>query len=171
MGIDLNFPLAFAKSQIEAGLPLPLSGKVFISVKDADKPKIVSAARILAEAGFTILATVGTAERLAASGVPAQKVPRLAEGLRPNILDYIKSRDVGLLINTPSGPVPRQDEITMRAAAVTHSVPLITTVPAANAAAAAIRALKHGQLQVHSLQEIHGGPTAALAAQATGKAR
>jgi carbamoyl-phosphate synthase large subunit len=171
MGIDLNFPLAFAKSQIEAGLPLPLSGKVFISVKDADKPKIVSAARILAEAGFTILATVGTAERLAASGVPAQKVPRLAEGLRPNILDYIKSRDVGLLINTPSGPVPRQDEITMRAAAVTHSVPLITTVPAANAAAAAIRALKQGRLQVHSLQEIHGGPTAASAARATGKAR
>jgi carbamoyl-phosphate synthase large subunit len=157
MGLDRNFPLAFAKSQIGAGQPLPQSGNVFISVKDADKPKIVPFARTLASLGFGILATAGTAERLNAAGVPAEVVPKLAEGKRPNVLDRIKSREVGLLVNTPSGPVPRRDEVTIRAAAVTYRVPLITTVAAADAAAAAIKALKEGEYRIYSLQEIHAG--------------
>ena len=82
-------------------------------------------------------------------------MPKLAEGQRPNILDYIKSGEVGLLVNTPSGPVPRRDEVTIRAAAVTYGVPLITTVAAAEATGQAIKALKRGEFEVHTLQEIH----------------
>jgi carbamoyl-phosphate synthase large subunit len=159
MGVDRSFALAFAKSQIAAGQPLPLNGNVFISVRDAEKSKIIRFASAVAALGFGIFATSGTAARLAAAGIRAQSVPKLAEGQRPNVLDYIKSRRVGLLVNTPSGPVPRRDEVTIRAAAVTYRIPLITTVAAADAAAAAIKALKEGELQVHSLQEIHGATT------------
>jgi carbamoyl-phosphate synthase large subunit len=155
MGVDKSFPLAFAKSQIEAGQPLPLSGQVFLSVKDADKERIVPAARLLASLGFGIMATAGTAAALAAAGIDARPVPKLAEGPRPNILDHIKSHEVGLLINTPSGPVPRRDEVAIRAAAVTHRIPLITTVAACLAAARAIEALRAGALDVRCLQEIH----------------
>jgi carbamoyl-phosphate synthase large subunit len=155
MGLDKSFALAFAKSQIEAGQPLPLEGKVFISVKDADKARIVGPARVLAGLGFTILATAGTAQHLAKADVQAETVPKLADGVRPNILDRIKSGEVGLLINTPSGPVPRRDEVSIRSAAVTYRIPLITTVAAAVAAANAIKALRAGKLDVHCLQEVH----------------
>jgi len=162
MGVDRSFALAFAKSQIAAGQPLPLSGNVFISVRDSEKSKIVRFAGAVAALGFGILATSGTAAKLAEAGIPARSVPKLAEGQRPNVLDYIKSRQAGLLVNTPSGPVPRRDEVTIRAAAVTYRIPLITTVAAADAVAAALKALKEGELEVHSLQEIHGaGPDAA----------
>jgi len=157
MGVDRSFALAFAKSQVESGQPLPLEGAVFISVKDADKPRIVPVARTLARLGFQILATSGTAESLNRRGLAAVAVPKLAEGRRPNVLDRIKSGQVQLLINTPSGPVPRRDEVTIRGAAVTLGVPLITTVAAALAAAEAIAALRRGGFEVHSLQEIHGG--------------
>lgn len=170
MGVDRSFALAFAKSQIEAGQPLPLGGNVFISVRDAEKSKIIRFASAVASLGFGIFATSGTAARLAAAGIRAQSVPKLAEGQRPNVLDYIKSRQVGLLVNTPSGPVPRRDEVTIRAAAVTHRIPLITTVAAADAAAAAIKALRDGELQVHCLQEIHGA-TANLPLSARASAR
>jgi carbamoyl-phosphate synthase large subunit len=156
MGVDATFPLAYAKSQVEAGQPLPDSGNVFISVKDADKDRITAVALTLESLGFGILATSGTADRLRQAGVDAQLVPKLAEGKRPNILDRIKNADVALLINTPSGPVPRRDEVTIRAAAITYNIPLITTVAAAHAAAAAIKALREGGFEVHSLQEIHG---------------
>jgi carbamoyl-phosphate synthase large subunit len=154
MGIDETYPLAFAKSQIAAGQPLPLRGNVFISVKDADKGRIVPVARSLQSLGFGILATEGTARRLAAAGIEATVVPRLAEDIRPSILDRIKSRDVALLINTPSGPAPRRDEVRIRAAAVTYHVPLITTAEAADAAARAIGALRAGQFRVRCLQEM-----------------
>jgi carbamoyl-phosphate synthase large subunit len=155
MGLDPAFGPAFAKSQVEAGQPLPLSGTVFVSVKDADKPRIVPVARRLAALGFEIMATAGTAEALCAAGLAARPVPKLADARRPNILDHVKSGDVGLLINTPSGPVPRRDEVTIRAAAVTYRIPLITTVAAAHAAAAAVEALSRGEFDVHSLQEVH----------------
>jgi carbamoyl-phosphate synthase large subunit len=156
MGIDRSFALAYAKSQIEAGQPLPLSGQVFISVKDADKERIAPCARTLQELGFSILATAGTAAALESLGIHVTSVPKLADGQRPNVLDYIKSREVHLLINTPSGPVPRRDEVTIRGAAVNYGVPLITTTAAADAATAALAALKEGEFEVHSLQEIHG---------------
>ncbi|MHC4479400.1 MAG: carbamoyl-phosphate synthase large subunit [Planctomycetota bacterium] len=160
MGIDRTFALAYAKSQVEAGQPLPMSGKVFISVKDADKRKIVPIARKLAEAGLQILATAGTARALADHGVEALTVPKIADGPRPHILDHVRSGEVGLLVNTPSGPVPRRDEVTIRAAAVTYQIPLITTVAAADAAASAIVALQKGGFEVHSLQEIHAAAEA-----------
>ncbi|KPK60649.1 MAG: carbamoyl phosphate synthase large subunit [Planctomycetes bacterium SM23_32] len=156
MGLAPSFALAFAKSQMEAGQPLPLSGTVFVSVKDSDKHRILPVARKLAQLGFDIMSTEGTAAALRAAGVQAAAVPKLADARRPNILDRIKSGDVGLLINTPSGPIPRQDEITIRGAAVTYRIPLITTVAAAHAAAGAIEALQKGQFDVRSLQEIHG---------------
>jgi len=155
MGLDLSFPMAFAKSQIAAGQPLPTGGQVFISVRDADKERIVQSARAFAELGFSILATRGTASRLAAAGIEASAVPKLAEG-RPNIIDFIKNREVGLIINTPSGPVPRRDEVFIRSEAVRHGIPLITTPAAAAAAVDAIQALRRGELCVRPLQEIHG---------------
>ncbi len=156
MGIGRTFALAFAKSQIEAGQPLPLGGRVFISVKDADKPRILPVASTLARHGFGIFATSGTAAALREAGVEAQLVPKLAEGVRPNLLDHMKSGELQLLINTPSGPAPRRDEVSIRATAVRYSIPLITTVAAACAAAAAIEALLKGEFDVHCLQEVHG---------------
>jgi carbamoyl-phosphate synthase large subunit len=157
MGIDKTFPVAYAKSQVEAGQPLPQGGTVFISVRDADKPRIVAIARELAEAGMQIAATTGTAGALAAAGIEARTYRKLATGRRPNVLDHIKSGEVHLIINTPSGPVPRRDEVQIRAAAITYGVPLITTVAAASAAAGAIGSLAGATFAVHSLQEIHAG--------------
>jgi len=153
MGLDTTFALAFGKSQMAAGQPLPLSGKVFISVRDQDKEKAVPIAAALASLGFDILSTAGTARKLEANGIRVQTVPKLSEG-RPNVLDHIKSRDVGLLINTPSGPAPRRDEVQIRSEAVRHNVPLITTLAAASAAAGAIKALREGRLTVRSLQQV-----------------
>ena len=155
MGVDSEFPMAFAKSQTAAGQPLPTEGKVFVSVRDADKDKVIPIARSFHEQGFDLLATSGTQAALADADIPATKVPKLAEG-RPNIVDFIKSQDVGILINTPSGPVPRQDEVKIRGEAVRHSVPLITTIAAADASAKAVKALREGKIQVRCLQEIHG---------------
>lgn len=155
MGIDSTFAMAFAKSQMAAGQPLPEEGNVFISVRDEDKEGILPVAVSLAKLGFGILATSGTSRFLGAAGVPARQVPKLSEG-RPNILDHIKSREVGLLINTPSGPVPRRDEVRIRSEAVRHNIPLITTIAAACAAASGIQALSERDMQVQSLQDIHG---------------
>ncbi len=156
MGLDRTVPLAFAKSQIEAGQPLPQRGNVFISVKDGDKDRIVPIVRALSELGFGILATAGTAERLEKAGIAATVVPKLAEAKRPNILDYMKNREVSLLINTPSGPVPRHDEVSIRATSVKLRVPLITTIAAASAAAQGIEALRTREFEVYSLQSLHG---------------
>ncbi len=154
MGVDTSFGLAFAKSQMASYQPLPLSGNVFISVRDGDKDRILPAARAFASLGFSILATEGTAAKLESAGLPARRVPKISIG-RPNILDFIKNHDVGLIVNTPSGPAPRRDETQIRTEAVKHGVSLITTVAAANAAAEAIRALREGTIQVQCLQEIH----------------
>jgi carbamoyl-phosphate synthase large subunit len=155
MGVDSGFAMAFAKSQTAAGHPLPTEGKVFVSVRDADKEKVIPIARSFHEQGFVLLATSGTRIALAKAGVPAEEVPKLAKG-RPNIVDFIKSRDVGLLINTPSGPVPRLDEVKIRGEAIRHKVPLLTTLAAADASAKAVQALREGIIQVRCLQEIHG---------------
>jgi carbamoyl-phosphate synthase large subunit len=154
MGLDSDFAMAFAKSQTAAGQPLPTEGKVFVSVRDADKEKVIPIARSFHEQGFDLLATSGTLAALADADIPAEQIPKLAEG-RPHIVDFIKSQDVGLLINTPSGPVPRQDEVKIRGEAVRHNVPLITTIAAAEASARAVRALREGKIQVRCLQEIH----------------
>jgi carbamoyl-phosphate synthase large subunit len=155
MGLDRTFPLAYAKSQIEADTPLPVKGNVFISVRDSEKDKIVPVARTLSSLGFGILTTAGTGARLQAAGIPVTIVPKLAEARRPNILDYMKNHEVSLLINTPSGPAPRRDETTIRATAVNCRIPLITTVAAALAAAKAVEALRSAAFEVYALQDVH----------------
>jgi carbamoyl-phosphate synthase large subunit len=155
MGIDRSFELAFAKSQIAAGGPLPTKGTAFISVRDADKDGVVPVARMLAEAGFTLIATGGTYDRLAREDVPATRLHKLAEG-RPNIRDYIKNGQVQLIINTPTKKGPQTDEGKIRALATLHKVPIVTTLTGANAAARAIQTLQKGDWGVRPLQEYNG---------------
>jgi carbamoyl-phosphate synthase large subunit len=157
MGIDLRFGMAFAKSQIAAGQMLPTSGHVFISVKDYDKRAIIAIGRRLVKIGFALLATSGTAKALQEKGISVEALPKLAEG-RPNILDYIKNKEVGLIINTPSGPRPRLDEVTIRAAAVTYGIPMVTTMAGAAAMANALQALMDDRLEVRSLQSLYNIP-------------
>jgi carbamoyl-phosphate synthase large subunit len=157
MGIDLRFGLAFAKSQIAAGQILPTSGHVFISVKDYDKRAIIAIGRRLVDIGFALLATSGTAKALQKKGISVETLPKLAEG-RPNILDYIKNKEVGLIINTPSGPRPRLDEVTIRAAAVTYGIPMVTTMAGAAAMANGLQALMDDRLEVRSLQSLYNIP-------------
>jgi carbamoyl-phosphate synthase large subunit len=151
MGIDDTFELAFAKSQIAAGTVLPTSGNVFISVRNADKAAIVPVARMLADAGFTIMATSGTHAALAKEGVSATRVPKLSEG-RPNVKDLIKNGKVQLLINTPTKKGPATDEGAIRAMSVVHKVPIVTTLTAANAVARAIGAIQKQGWDVRPLQ-------------------
>jgi carbamoyl-phosphate synthase large subunit len=156
MGIDDDFGLAYAKSQMAAMPPLPLSGNVFISVRDADKPAIIELTRGLQELGFWVYSTSGTALTLEAAGVPVIRLFKLTEG-RPNVLDMLKNGDVALIINTPSGPVARQDEVRIRTTALYQRVPVMTTLAAAQATLRALRSLKNKTLGVKSLQEYHSG--------------
>ncbi|HEV2295347.1 MAG TPA: carbamoyl-phosphate synthase large subunit [Tepidisphaeraceae bacterium] len=155
MGIDANFELAFAKSQVAAGTNIPTKGTAFISVRDADKDAIAPIAKQLADAGFQILATSGTYERLAKDDVPATRISKLAEG-RPNIKDYIKNGQLQLIINTPTKKGPQTDEGAIRAMAVLHKVPIVTTITAANAVTRAIQQLQKGDWGVRPLQEYVG---------------
>jgi carbamoyl-phosphate synthase large subunit len=156
MGIDRNFPLAFAKSQIAAGTVLPTTGTAFISVRDEDQAAIVPVAKMLVDCGFTIIATAGTGERLAANDIPVTRLHKLAEG-RPNIKDYIKNGDVQLIVNTPTKKGPQTDEGKIRALAVLNKIPIVTTLTGANAAARAIRELQKGDWGVRPLQEYFQG--------------
>jgi carbamoyl-phosphate synthase large subunit len=156
MGIDDDFGLAYAKSQMAAQPPLPLSGNVFISVRDADKPAIIALARGLQELGFWVYSTSGTAAALEASGTPVVRLFKLNEG-RPNVLDMLKNGEIHLIINTPAGPVARQDEIKIRTTALYQRVPVMTTLAAAQATLQALRSLKSKPLGVKSLQEYHAG--------------
>ena len=166
MGIDENFPLAYAKAQIAAGSVLPTSGNVFISVRDGDKQAVVPAAKMLADAGFQILATSGTYDVLSKNDIPAMRIPKLAEG-RPNIKDQIKNRKVQLIINTPTKKGPATDEGKIRAMAVLNKIPIVTTITGAHAAAKAILAMQQQEWGVKPLQnyfatsngEVHHGDT------------
>src|SRR6478672_4381967 len=152
MGIDDAFPMAFAKAQMAANSPLPESGTVFISVADRDKQDIVPIARRLAELGYTVLATRGTAKGIRAAGVPVTEIPKIQEG-RPNLLDRMKNGEIALILNTPTGRGRRTDETRIRAAAVAHRVTAITTLSAAEAAVQACQALRQQELKVVALQE------------------
>jgi carbamoyl-phosphate synthase large subunit len=151
MGIDADFPHAFAKSQIAAGTVLPVSGNVYVSVRNEDKEVIVPIARAFSEMGFQILATGGTREALGRGGIPATRISKLAEG-RPNIADYIKNGQVQLIINTPTKKGPATDEGQIRAMAVLNRVPIVTTITGASAAARAIKAIQCGGWGVKPLQ-------------------
>jgi carbamoyl-phosphate synthase large subunit len=151
MGIDGSFEIAFAKSQIGGGANLPRSGTVFVSVKDADKPRILDAVRLLASLGFKTIATSGTQRYLAEHGVQAAKVFKVLEG-RPHIVDTIKNGGVQLVFNTTEGAAALADSRSMRHAALLHKVPYYTTLSGAVAAAQGIKAYLGGDLEVRALQ-------------------
>ena len=155
MGIDDTFGKAYAKSQIAAGQNLPLKGDVFISVKNQDKRNIIFVAKKLADLGFKIMATSGTAEALKSNDIEVEVLCKLHEG-RPNIVDLIKDGKVALIINTPAGKVTKEDETKIRSQAILYNVPLVTTISGAQATVNGIESLfKKKQLSVKSLQEYH----------------
>jgi len=152
MGIDKEFGLAFAKAAMGAGMQLPRHGRVFLSVKDADKRNILPVARNLVDLGFQIVATDGTYQALRAAGIDAERVNKVQEG-RPNILDLLANRDIQLVINTPHGRNPRADDARIRSRAVQLGVPVITTLSGAQAAVNGIGALKRRDYEVTALHD------------------
>ncbi len=154
MGFADSFGMAFAKAQIAADGSLPLSGAVFVTVNDSDKPTVVPIVRRFHELGFRILATEGTQKYLRARGIPAERVLKVHEG-RPNAIDLIVSGEAHLLINTPLGKFTQADDYAIRRAALVHRVPYTTTMSAASAACDAIIALRSRAGSVRSLQEWH----------------
>ncbi|MFV9504842.1 MAG: carbamoyl-phosphate synthase large subunit [Oscillochloridaceae bacterium umkhey_bin13] len=152
MGSGVSFGEAFAKAQLGCGQHLPLTGSAFLSVNDRDKPTLLPIARGLAELGFTLLATGGTATFLREAGLTVNTIYKVNEG-RPNAVDYIKNGQLALIVNTPLGKASFFDEVAIRRAAITHGVPTLTTLSGAAAAVEAIRALRDDVWTVQSLQE------------------
>ncbi|MDY7010621.1 MAG: carbamoyl-phosphate synthase large subunit [Planctomycetota bacterium] len=152
MGIDSDFGLAYAKSQIAAGTVLPKSGTVFVSIKDADKQNLLPTIRRLKAMGFDLLATDGTSEFLDRHRVANERINKVLQG-RPHVVDAIKNGKIDLIINTPSGRRPRADEQAIRINAVVAGIPLITTATAAEAVAEGIAALRAGTPDVRPIQE------------------
>jgi carbamoyl-phosphate synthase large subunit len=155
MGIARDFPTAFAKAQAAAGVPLPASGTAFISVTDSDKSGAVAIAQLLHDAGFSILATRGTAESVTRMGVPVTPLNKIGEG-SPHVVDWIERGDVDLVVNTPTGSGARSDGWEIRNAATKRGIPCLTTLAAGISAARAIaRAGKAGEPEVLCLQRLH----------------
>ena len=152
MGLDADLGVAYAKSQMAASSPLPASGKVFISVSDAHKAEVAAVAKSFSDLGFDLVATGGTAAVLEKAGLKVQRVLKLLEG-RPNIVDFLKNKEIQFVINTPSGAAPREDEIKIRTTAVYTGTPIATTLSGAKAAALGIAALRKSGYGVKTLQE------------------
>ncbi|MGD1030031.1 MAG: carbamoyl-phosphate synthase large subunit [Opitutaceae bacterium] len=155
MGLDDDLGLAFAKAQAAAKPGLPTRGNVFLSVKDADKAAAVEIARELESFGIALYSTSGTAKYLNDHGVQAKRLAKLSEG-RPNAIDMIKNGQIAMVINTPSGMIPRRDENTIRAAAYAHNICIMTTITGAEAAVEGIRALREKPLGVRPIQKYRG---------------
>jgi carbamoyl-phosphate synthase large subunit len=155
MGIDLDFRKAYVKSQIAAGSPLPTSGKVFLSVKDRDKRAVLQSAKRLAEMGFSLVATIGTAKLLRRQGMTVELVYKVKESLRPNIVDLMKRGEIALVFNTPEDGRARKDSYLIRRTAVIQNIPYYTTVDGAQAAVGGIEALLKGEMTVQPLQDYH----------------
>jgi carbamoyl-phosphate synthase large subunit len=154
MGIDSSFGMAFAKASDAAGRKLPTEGKVFISVKDADKRAMVPAARTLTSMGFELTATGGTFKVLQRHGIKCERVNKVHEG-RPNVVDLVKSGEIDLIINTPLGKVTRHDDGMIRSDAYQVGIPCLTTMSAAMAAVEGIQALRDATGQVECLQSYY----------------
>ncbi|MBI2823378.1 MAG: carbamoyl-phosphate synthase large subunit [Planctomycetia bacterium] len=152
MGVSERFSIAFAKSQLAAGVVLPHEGAIFLSLTARTKRYVVPLGEKLAALGFQILATAGTAQTLEEAGIDVRRVKKLQEG-HPNLLDFLIDGQIQLIINTPSGKGARTDEGRIRAAAVAHGVPCITTIPAADAAIRAMEALREEEMGVQALQD------------------
>jgi carbamoyl-phosphate synthase large subunit len=154
MGLDADLGIAYAKSQMAANSPLPTSGKVFISVSDAHKKDVAAVAKQFSDLGFEIVATSGTASVLEKAGLKVQRTLKLLEG-RPNVIDLIKNKEIHLVINTPAGQSPREDEVKIRTTAIYSGTPIMTTLSGAKAAALGIAALKKSGYAVKTVQEYH----------------
>ena len=155
MGIDKDWGMAYAKSQISAFNPLPKEGTVFFSVADRDKERAIDVARSLHELGFKIISTGGTLAKLAEAGIPADRVYKVLEQARPNVIDMMKNNEIHFLINTPATHESRADEILIRSTAIAQKISYATNMAAAEAAVKAIRSLKESELTVKSIQEYH----------------
>jgi carbamoyl-phosphate synthase large subunit len=154
MGLDADLGIAYAKSQMAANAPLPLGGRVFISVSDAHKNEAAEVAKDFDKLGFELVATSGTAAVLEKAGLKVQRIFKLTEG-RPNAIDLLKNKEIQLVINTPAGQAPRADEVKIRTTAVYTGTPIMTTLSGAKAAALGIAALKKSGYGVKTLQEYH----------------
>jgi carbamoyl-phosphate synthase large subunit len=155
MGIDRDFRKAYLKSQMAAGEVLPTSGAVFVSVKNRDKRPVTTLAKRLAEMGFSLVATAGTARVLERHGMTVEVIHKVGDGYRPNVIDLIKRGHIVLLFNTPEDGRARKDSANIRRTAVAQNVAHYTTVDGIQAAIGAIEALLKGELRVLSLQEYH----------------
>jgi carbamoyl-phosphate synthase, large subunit len=151
MGLDHDYALAFAKSQLGAGVDLPLSGTLFVAVRDEDKARVLPAVRKLADLGFKVLATSGTARFLREHGVEAEKINKVHEG-RPHIEDAIRNRQVQIVFNTTDSQKAVSDSKSLRRATLMQKVPYYTTMAGCDAVVEAIAALKAGSLEVRPLQ-------------------
>ncbi len=154
MGIDKDFATAFAKAQLGAGVLLPQKGTVFVSVKDSDKPVVLTGVQILSDLGFEIAATSGTADYLEANGIALRRINKVAQG-RPHIVDLIKDGSIALIFNTTEGWQSLKDSGSIRRSALMSKVPVYTTASASVAAAEAIAALRASPLEVRTLQSYH----------------
>ena len=154
MGLDADLGTAYAKSQMAANSPLPIGGRVFISVSDMHKDEVAEVAQSYVNLGFEIVATAGTATVLEKAGLKVQRIMKLTEG-RPNVVDLLKNKEIQLVINTPSGATPRVDEVKIRTTSVYTGTPIMTTLSGAKAAALGIAALKKSGYAVKTIQEYH----------------
>ncbi|MFN3466780.1 MAG: carbamoyl-phosphate synthase large subunit, partial [Candidatus Brocadiales bacterium] len=161
MGLDRDFSMAYAKSQMGADGSLPLSGTVFISVRDKDKPEAALLAGILHKMGLKLMATRGTASLISREGVPVQEVRKVYEG-SPNVIDYLKKGEIHLVINTTEGNISEKDSFPIRRTALIHHIPYFTTLSGARAAARAIEAMLKEQIEVRPLQEYYKNTVASL---------
>ena len=156
MGLERDFAMAFAKAQIGAGMDLPQSGKLFVSVKDSDKPHILPAIRKIIALGFDVCATSGTADYLEREGLSVERVNKVAQG-RPHIVDKIKDGEIALVFNTTEGWQSLKDSEDIRRSALVGKVSYFTTASASVAVTEAIAALRSRKLEVCPLQDYHKG--------------
>jgi len=154
MGIDADFGRAFGKAQFASGNRIPLMGKIFISLKDKDKPAAVSIVKKLLDLGFSVIATRGTAQYLSGRGLEVQIINKVVEG-RPHIVDLIKNKEIHFIINTVSGTQAQRDSFSIRQSAIQYRVPFTTTISGAFAAVEAIETLKKKGINIKSIQEYH----------------
>jgi carbamoyl-phosphate synthase large subunit len=155
MGVSREFGAAFAKAWVGAGHRLPLSGTAFLSVHDRDKPALLPVARRLAELGFALTATRGTADLLGRHGLTVETVAKVGEGVRPHVVDRLLSREVDLVINTPLGRESHVDDAIIRQTALKHDIPCITTLSGAMAAVEGIASTQRNAWTVTPLQELY----------------
>jgi len=151
MGLDDDLGMAFAKTHMAVGPALPRKGSIFLSVKDSDKALAVDISRRFIALGFSIVSTAGTQKHLEENGVPVKHVHKINEG-RPNVVDMVKNRELDMIINTPSGMVPRQNENVIRTEAIKHGIPIMTTLSGARAAVQALNSLNKLPFKVVPLQ-------------------